>query len=37
MYLGALPRRVLLIVLLVVPPLTLVLSELAGRVFEAIP
>ena len=37
MYLGALPRRVLLIVLLVVPPLTLVVSELAGRVFEAIP
>jgi len=34
MYLGALPRRILVIVLLVVPPLVLVLSELVGRILE---
>lgn len=36
MYLGALPRRVLLIVLAVVPPLALLLSELAGWVFRIV-
>jgi hypothetical protein len=34
MYLGALPRRILVIVLLVVPALVLVLSEVVGRFLE---